>query len=173
MRTREAVWLQPGFRDAFIADERQERIRSGKIGCLTVIFLMPAGVVLDLFVYPDRWADFLKLRLLCSVLAAGLLFLHTTRFGYRYYRFLGIPIAILPAFFIAVMIAVTDGAESPYYAGLILIILAVNAFAHWTTGESVVAMVMLLVIYLLACMPLGISNESGMVFNNIHNNLVG
>jgi signal transduction histidine kinase len=164
----EAVWFQPGFKEAFIADEREERIRSGKIGCALVICLMPIGVALDLFVYPERWAYLLKLRLLCSVLAAGLWFLHTTSWGLRYYRLLGVPIAILPAFFIAWMIAVTEGPYSPYYAGLILIILAVNAFAHWTTAESFLAMAMLFLLYLLACLPWNITDTSGIFFNNIY-----
>jgi signal transduction histidine kinase len=168
MRFSETAWLEPGFKEAFIADEREERIRSGKIGCALVICLMPVGVALDLFVYPEHWVYFLKLRLLCSILAGGLWFLHTTSWGLRYYRLLGVPIAILPAFFIAWMIAVTEGPYSPYYAGLILIILAVNAFAHWTTTESFFAMAVLFLLYLLACLPWNISDTSGMFFNNVY-----
>ncbi len=168
MKANEAVWLQTGFKDAFIADERQERVRSGKVACALVVFLMPAGVALDLFVYPERWAYFLQLRLLCSVLAGGLWFLHTTASALRYYRFLGTPIAILPAFFIAWMIAVTEGPDSPYYAGLILILLAVNAVVHWTTGESFLAIAMLLLLYLLACLSWDIGKASGIFFNNIY-----
>lgn len=168
MKPREAIWLEAGFKQAFVANERQERIRSGKIACALVIFLMPAGVTLDIFVYPERWAHFLQLRLLCSLLAGGLWFLHSTSFGFRHYRFLGIPIAILPAFFIARMIAVTEGPESPYYAGLILILLAVNAVVHWITSESFVAVALLLFLYLLACLPWNIANASGIFFNNVY-----
>jgi two-component system sensor histidine kinase PhcS len=122
---------------------------------------MPAGIVLDLYVYPERWADFLPLRLLCSVLAVGLWILHMTPLGVRYYRWLGIPIALLPAFFISWMIYLTEGPESPYYAGLILILLAVNAIVHWSTGESLLAIGMLFVSYLIACIPWNIVRDSG------------
>ncbi len=71
---------------------------------------MPVGITLDLFVYPDYWFYFLHLRLLCAALAGALWLVHNRSLGQRYYRFLGIPIAILPAFFIAWMIAATDGA---------------------------------------------------------------
>src|ERR1043166_2841916 len=152
MRASEPVWLEPAFKQDFFASEREERIASGKVACALVIFLMPVGVTLDLFVYPDRWTYFLPLRLLCSVLAAGLWFLHTTALGVRYYRLLGTPIAILPALFIAWMIWVTEGPDSPYYAGLILILLAVNAVVHWTTWASLLAMAVLLLLYLLACL---------------------
>ncbi len=168
MRADEGTWFQTGFKEAFIADERRERVRSGKVACALVVFLMPAGVALDLFVYPERWFYFMQLRLLCSLLAVGLWFLHTTPFALRHYKLLGIPIPILPAFFIAWMIAATEGPDSPYYAGLILILLAVNAVVHWSTGESFLAIAMLLVLYLLACLPWDIGKAPGIFFNNVY-----
>ncbi|HSF57605.1 MAG TPA: ATP-binding protein [Candidatus Binatia bacterium] len=168
MRSNEEAWLQPEFKEAFVANERRERIRSGKVACALVVFLMPAGIALDLYVYPERWGDFLPLRLLCSVLAVGLWILHMTPLGVRYYRWLGIPIALLPAFFISWMIYLTEGPESPYYAGLILILLAVNAIVHWSTGESLLAIGLLFVSYLIACIPWNIIRDSGIFFNNVY-----
>jgi signal transduction histidine kinase len=168
MRTKEDVWLQKEFQEAFVANERRERIRSGKVASALVVFLMPAGIILDRYVYPERWADFLLLRLLCSGLAVGLWALHNTPFGVRYYRLLGIPIALLPAFFISWMIGITEGPESPYYAGLILILLAVNAIVHWSTGESLLAIGMLFLAYLIACIPWNVARDSGIFFNNIY-----
>ena len=168
MSADQAVWEQAGFEEAYSARERQERLRSGKVACALVVFLMPAGITLDLIVYPDRWFYFLQLRLLCSALAGGLWFVHTRPLGRRYYRFLGIPIAILPAFFIAWMIAVTEGPLSPYYAGLILILLAVNAVVHWSTTESLIAIAVLLLLYLAACLPWDLDGAPGIFFNNIY-----
>lgn len=168
MRTKEDVWSQKEFQEAFVANERRERIRSGKVACALVVFLMPAGIILDRYVYPERWADFLLLRLYCSGLAAGLWVLHTTSFGSRHYRLLGIPIALLPAFFISWMIGMTEGLESPYYAGLILILLAVNAIVHWSTGESLLAIGILFLSYVIACIPWNIAKDSGTFFNNIY-----
>ncbi|HZA54887.1 MAG TPA: ATP-binding protein, partial [Candidatus Udaeobacter sp.] len=166
--TNAPVWLQAEFREAFIDNERQERIKSGKVASALVIVLMPAGVILDLFVYPARVADFLLLRLLCSALGAGLWALHQTPLGVRYYRLLGIPIAILPAFFISWMIFATEGPASPYYAGLILILLAVNAIVHWSTSESLIAIGLVFLSYLIACFPWDIAKESGIFFNNFY-----
>src|SRR5208283_2372360 len=87
------------FADAFVANERQERLRTGKIASVLVVVLMPLGSVMDwLFYHPQRWY-FLELRLLCSVLAAGLWYWHTTGLGQKHYRRLGIPFALLPGFF--------------------------------------------------------------------------
>ena len=163
-----AIWGQAGFAEAYSTRERQERLSSGKVACALVVFLMPAGISLDLFVYPDRWLYFLILRLLCAALAGALWFVHTRPVGQRYYRFLGIPIAILPAFFIAWMIAVSEGPFSPYYAGLILILLAVNAVVHWSTTESFIAIAILLLLYFAACLPWDLHGAPGIFFNNIY-----
>ncbi|MGH7927712.1 MAG: sensor histidine kinase, partial [Candidatus Binatia bacterium] len=168
MSAERGIWSQAGFAEAYLARERQERLRSGKVACALVVFLMPAGITLDLFVYPAQWFYFLQLRLLCSALAGALWCVHTRPLGRRYYRFLGIPIAILPAFFIAWMIAVTEGAQSPYYAGLILILLAVNAVVHWSTTESFIAIAALLLLYLAACWPWNLDSNMGSFFNNIY-----
>lgn len=156
------------FEQAFISRERQDRIRSGKVACALVMFLMPAGVILDLWVYPEQVREFFQLRLICSVLAAAWWTLHQTSFGLRHYRLLGVPIAILPGFFIAWMISVTEGPASPYYAGLILVLLAVNAIVHWSTAESLLALAVLYLFYLVACARWPIAEEQGIFFNNIY-----
>ena len=154
------------FAAAFVANERQERLHTGKIACMLVIVLMPAGIALDYFVYPKNLGGFLVLRLMCSLLAAGLWFLHTTQFGYRHYRLLGIPIAWLPTFFMAWMIYSTEGPNSPYYAGLNLVVLAVSAVVRWNTKESLIAVGGVLLMYLAACLLKGSREQIPIIFNN-------
>ena len=168
MSAGQSIWRQAGFAEAYWARERQERLRSGRVACALVVLLMPAGITLDLWVYPAQWFYFLQLRMFCSALAGALWLVHARPLGRRYYRFLGIPIAILPAFFIAWMIAVTEGSLSPYYAGLILILLAVNAVVHWSTTESIIAIAVLLVLYFAACLPWDLDDSHGIFFNNVY-----
>jgi len=141
----------PEFRAAFVAEDRRERLRIGKLGCALVIFLMPLGFLLDAEVYEPRLIPFLGLRLLCSLLTCGLLFLHYTAWGERHVFWLGPPIALLPAACIAVMIGVTEGFQSPYYAGLNLVLIAVNVVARWTVGESLGITGAVVLMYLAAC----------------------
>jgi len=162
------TFSNPDFAAAFEANERDERLHTGKVACALVILLMPAGIALDYFVYPQRLGDFLVLRLLCSLLAAGLWFLHTTRFGYKHYRLLGIPIAWLPTFFMAWMIYSTEGPVSPYYAGLNLVVLAVSAVVRWNTKESLIAVSGVLLIYLVACLLKGTREQIPIIFNNYY-----
>jgi signal transduction histidine kinase len=135
------------FRDAFLAHEQQVRISTGKLACALAFFLMPFGVTLDFFVYPEHVREFFELRLLCSALIVGVYLLHNTSLARKHYPVVGLPIVILPAFFIAVMVYQTD-AVSPYYAGLNLIMLAVSAVGHWSILESLLAVASVLFLYL-------------------------
>jgi signal transduction histidine kinase len=156
----------PEFRQAFLANERDERINTGRVAAALVVVLMPIGVLLDFFVYPDRVGYFFGLRLLCAALAIGIWHLHATRFGQKYYRLLGLPIALLPALFISWMIVVTEGPASPYYAGLNLILLSVSVVVHWSLGESLVAAGSVLLMYVGACLLRRQEATFGIIFNN-------
>ena len=142
----------PGFRAAFLDNERQERVNTGKVASALVVILMPVGIVLDLWVYPKYWRFFVVLRLVCSVLAGVLWFLYTTPFGEKHHRVLGLPIALLPAFFIAWMIYYSGDSNSVYYAGLTLILLAVNVVFRGKVLESLLAVGGVLLMYGAVCL---------------------
>ncbi len=151
MRPKSAILDSPEIKAAFLADERLERLRTGKVACVLVIILMPLGSAMDVFSYPDHFGYFLGLRLGSSVLAAGLWYLHATRFGQAHYRWLGLPIALVPALFMCWMIGVTEGPTSHYYAALNLILLAVSVVTRWTFWESIASVVAILLMYLAVC----------------------
>jgi len=166
-----ALLADPEFRAAFVAEDRRERLRIGKLGCALVIVLMPLGVLLDYFVYEDHTAPFLGLRLLCSLLTTALLILHYTPWGERHVFWLGLPIALLPAGFITVMIALSDGYQSPYYAGLNLVLIAVNVVARWNFAESLAVTGSIILLYVAACLPGILGPEqvhSADLFNNFY-----
>jgi len=169
----------PALTQSFIA-AANERLRSGKVACALVILLMPAGITLDWFVYPERVWLFLVFRLICSALGVALLMLHFRNwerqnyrlFGVPVQRVLGLPIALLPAFFIACMIFVEQGFDSPYYAGLNLIVLAVSVVVRWEVWESVLAVLGVAVMYTLACLLYwwgnAVTPNDSRVFNNYY-----
>ncbi len=159
---------EPEFRAAFLANERQERINTGKVASALVLFLMPAGISLDFFVVhkPAHRAYFLVLRLVVSVLAGFLWYLHTTPFGRRHYKSLGWPIPLIPAFFMCWMIAVDADARVSYYAGLNLVLLAVSVVVRWSLIESLLVVVGVLAMYLAACL-IAAGAKVG-VFNDVY-----
>ena len=171
-----AIQELPDFREAFRENERQVRISTGRLACWLVILLMPLGTFADWFVYPDYLGDFLKLRLLCSALIVVVWLLHSAPIAQKYYPAVGMPIVLLPSFFIVLMIYSTQslsqpelaGAASPYYAALNLILLAVSAVGHWSVGETLFAVGSVICIYLGFTIPLLIQGKSGIFFTNVY-----
>ena len=133
---------------AYKAYEEKQRITNTMIGCFLVVTLMPAGSLLDYFVYRELLGPFFVLRVLCSICAGAIWIFLLTKAGSKGGRFLGIIVPLLPVIFIAGMIALKDGFSSPYYAGLNLVLLAVGTVLHWTLLESVIAVLLVLGIYI-------------------------
>ncbi len=158
----------PELRDAFAIYERAVRITNYKVGCVLAFIFMPAGASLDYFVYHDYLGSFLKLRLLCSALLGGIWFLFQSKIGTRFYRFFGFLVAFLPLAFISWMIYTTNGANSPYYAGLNLVMLGAAILLRWTLMDSILVFVFSLVTYLAACLLSKAPSEPGIFFNNFY-----
>jgi len=136
---------------------------------------MPAGVVLDYFVYPEHLLKFLFLRLLCSVsITAFLVTVLATPLLRDNHRIMGLLLAMLPPFFMSWMILDTEGAASPYYAGLNLVILITGFVLSWTFKESFLAVLAVIGMYVLACFVHGSLSTSmsdldtGVFFNNLY-----
>jgi len=159
----------PEFKETYDAHERRARIQAGKVGSALVVFLMPAGFSLDLFVYPDRAKEFFALRLACSLVAAIMWLLHYKDIGQKHLRLLGMAIVLAPAFFIDWMIWATEGTVSPYYAGLNLILLALNVVLHWSLLESLLTVGCIILMYLVACFArFEAVQHLGLFFNNLY-----
>jgi signal transduction histidine kinase len=170
----QAFMTQPEFRAAFLANEQQERIYTGKIGSALVVCLMPTGIVMDLAVYGKDWVPLMWLRLACSAAAGVLWYLHTTAFGQKHYRYLGLPIALVPIFFITCM-TYTEWermpaflGSSPYYAGLNLVLLAVSVVVHWSVRESLLAVGSVLAMYSTVCLAKQSPGQGPMIINNFY-----
>ena len=164
---KQAIWNDPEFKQAFLDNEREVRINTGKLACALVVVLMPFGVLLDYAVYPDHVGYFFRLRLLCSVLVGIIWLLHRTAWGRNHYEALGLPIVMLPAIFIAFMIFVTDGTSSPYYAGLNLVLLAVSAVGHWSFRDTMISVTSVILMYFGA----SYANATNFDFSDFFNNL--
>src|ERR1043166_4100214 len=130
---------------------------------------MPAGVVLDYFVHKQYLPQFLGLRLTCSALAILVwLGLRRPNLSKPQARLLCMGWYVLPAFFISWMIMSTEGAASPYYAGLNLVILAVCIVIQATLKESLVAVSLIVLMYLAACFLNSSFRDGRMFVNNTY-----
>ena len=145
------------------------RVRNSKVACALVIALMPAGIALDWKVYPDYVPQFLIVRLISSLLAGLVLwrlFAKTLTKGET--NLLCAGWWVIPSVAISWMIGATEGAVSPYYAGLCLVILAVSTVIQATMQQSLRAVLFILSLYVGACLLNKNPIEWRMFLNNIY-----
>jgi len=65
------------------------------------------------------------------------------------------------------MIHATEGAASPYYAGLTLVLMVLAVVLDWTFLQSVVSVLLVLMLYLLASLPSASGVNFGIFLNNL------
>jgi two-component system sensor histidine kinase PhcS len=161
------------LQSSFESYDRKVTINNIQLGCLIGGVLMPAGVVLDWFVYNKDVFYFLNLRLACSFLIGVFWLIVRSPSGRKHYKTLGVVLALIPAAFISMMIASENGATSPYYAGLNLVLLVVGFILHWNLRQSLLATASVLGMYLFACFwsnPrfLQINDNRALFANNVY-----
>src|SRR5215831_7671641 len=106
------------IRQAYEQYDREVAINNFKVACWMGMVFVPSFAFLDFAVYPKEAPVFLGIRLACSALIGLFLSVLLTPFGRRHYRFLGVTLLLLPGSCVSYMIYQTEGAHSPYYAGL-------------------------------------------------------
>lgn len=151
----------------FIEYNKSTRISNSRIGTLLIVLLMPFGSLLDYFVYPEQLEFFFYLRILCSAIALLFWWVLKGPLGLRFYRPFGLFLFALPSVFISLMIYHTEGIESPYYAGLNLLLIGLAWVAQMYLLESVVSVILTLAIYGLACFFHG-GNSLPLLINNFY-----
>jgi signal transduction histidine kinase len=143
--------VPPEFRTAYLEHERELTIRKTKWGCLLGAIFVPLFSGLDFIIYQPLAHKFLLARLACSLMMMALYPAIGSPFGRKHFRLLGVVILFFPASTIAWMVYATEGAASPYYAGLILVMMFLAVLLDWTFWQSVASVVLVWVLYLMAC----------------------
>jgi len=156
------------IKQAFEQYDREVAINNIKIGCILGMVLVPSFAIIDYSVYPKLAGEFLMVRLACSALIGIFLAILLTAFGRHYYRFFGVALVLLPASCVSYMIYRTEGAYSPYYAGLNLTMLVLGFVLRWTFRESLIAVFLVMAEYLIACQLRAPFELRGIVVNNIY-----
>ena len=164
--------------DAYREFERALRVRQAKVGFALALVLMPAGISLDYFVYPDLLWPILKVRLLCDLALLPCMIFAFTRLGRRCAVLLDKPCVLLPTISISWMIYASEGALSPYYAGLNLMIIGGCLLIPYKLREAALMSAAVLACYAAACLlnsaapPHGkVSSAMGPVASAMYNNM--
>jgi signal transduction histidine kinase/DNA-binding response OmpR family regulator len=102
--------------------------RASRIVALVCIPLVPLFGLLDMAMFPDRAGMFAVLRLSCTAIGFAVLWFGGRHFPRAALLFASVMVAIA----LDVMIVLTGGAASPYYAGLNLVLLTAALLAPWS-----------------------------------------
>ena len=153
--------------------DRDFRVQVAKVGFFLVLVCVPLGISLDWFVYPELRGPIFVARVLCDLAAAPLFALMFTRWGRRWVNVLGLAWPLLPVLTIAWMIYASEGAASPYYAGLNLTLLAACLLMPYTLSEALGLCLSTIAMYVAACLAHRAlrhpqTPEAGILFNNLY-----
>jgi signal transduction histidine kinase len=118
------------------------------------VLIVPGGFVLDYFIYPQRFGAFLALRFGCALLllgVIGVLYRLQSSGKLPLIKAIGIFSAVLVNATMCYMIYLTDGARSPYFVGLTLVLTCWSILSPWTAVETIIMCLVSLTIFILAC----------------------
>jgi two-component system sensor histidine kinase PhcS len=128
------------------------RVRQAKISLSIAMLLVPACIGLDYFVYPQLAWPIFKARLWCDLLMLPCFLVLFTSRGQKWVRWFDSAPAILSALAICWMIYLAEGASSPYYAGLNLVIEGIILVLPYTLVEAIAVCGVVAVMYAVACL---------------------
>ena len=137
-----------------LAENRQKVINSVRALSYMAAVVIPLFAILDFFMYPEHFVEFLMLRFVCVGCVLGALFMCAkTRFGKRFYRMFTVIIPLIPAFFIALMIFLSGDVHTTYYVGMVLCLVVIGFVSHWTCTEALIASALVILFYFVAIFP--------------------
>ncbi len=139
--------------DRFEREQQVLNLRNARMGAWFVMVLVPLCSFLDWMAYPERYWQFLVLRLACGVSCVPLLLALNGSLGRKYCRAYPVILPLLPALMICFMIYLSGDPGSGYYAGLTLCIVATSFVFHWTFREIGITLGLVVVAYFAATLP--------------------
>jgi two-component system sensor histidine kinase PhcS len=163
--------------DAYRTFDMNLQVRQAKVGCILAMVLMPAGFTLDYFVYPHLLGRIFGARLLSDVFLIPLFALYFVPAVQRQIRIVGSLWLVIPTWVMCWMIYASEGALSPYYAGLCLVMLAACLLMPYRAWEAALLCTVVLASYSIACVlhqvwppatTVSFSASEGTLFNNLY-----
>lgn len=142
-------------------------VKHVRFSVVCVILTSPLFWFLDYLMNSSRMFDFIIVRLLMMISMAVILYLTKTKFGKKNSMWLGVASLLFCSFFITILIHMTGGASSPYYAGLLILFFALCIWIPVTLKQGIVTAFAIYFMYVVPFLVLGnISNIAIFVNNN-------
>ncbi len=139
---------------SYIEYLRDLNLQRARVACLLGSSLLIGSSVLDAYMQPEYFGKFLLIRVIGAILV-----LITYGFSFSSYgKKNGLLLGMLVVFIISTTLSIIIhnlGYESPYYAGLNLIILAIGVLFTWEFYQALIASIGVYLMYLLPILVLG------------------
>lgn len=141
----------PKLQASYQAEHEAILLKRTRIALIIALVFVPAGILLDYFIYPTHLYSFLSLR---SALEAGtfaLLVVLRYPIGRRYTIGIGFVHGYAAIITFLAMIFIADGPQSPYYGGLIIYFVGIALIMPWTAQQTTLFWLPSLLVYVLIC----------------------
>ena len=146
---RETLWK------LFMASEEKSRSQNCRQAAIFGAIFMLVGVSLDFVVYPDMVPVIFVNRMITAVLMVMCGLLVKVFVSKALISIVVHTVALLPLASISYMVYQTEGAASPYYGGLNLVLVGATLLLRWSTFESAINVVLCLLTYAVALVAHG------------------
>ncbi|MFP4351514.1 MAG: ATP-binding protein [Puniceicoccaceae bacterium] len=159
----------PAILEAYRGADLRRRISRLRVALVFPVVFFPPGALIDLLVYPELARELLWIRILVALVSGLLLFFVRPAAPRPRIVALGVGAALLDIATFCLMVYLTEGAASPYYAGINLIILGLSVLMPWSVWETAFVCSAALALYVAACLLAGDALGSGLrpvFFNN-------
>ena len=143
--------LKPQLLSDFQDDELDLRLKQAKVAGVLGVVLFPAGILLDLQLYPQIIEQLIAIRFsAAAIIGVITLLLMTVRLK-PHAGLLTTTGLLVAVGSISLMVTITGGALSNYYLGLFLILFAIGVLAPLKTEEAATFCLVTLLIYVASC----------------------
>jgi two-component system sensor histidine kinase PhcS len=140
------------LKGAFLEFDRGLRVRQATLAYALGLLLIPTGLMLDYFVYPSLLWPNLKIRLICDAMLLPCFAMLFSKWGQKHARITDKGCTIIPMFAVCWMIYTSEGALSPYYAGLNFTLVGACLVLPYTFKEGAWFTVFVMMTYAAACL---------------------
>jgi two-component system sensor histidine kinase PhcS len=153
------------IKELYLESDKELRIKRSILGCILCIIFVPAGSIVDYFLYHDFLWSFLSIRIICALITAVILLLHFTKLGRKNFRYLTASWLLLVSITMCYIIFIGDKSLSTYYTALSIFVFSVAVIVPLSTIEMLLFCAVTIISYLAAAIQFPLQN---LLFNNLY-----
>ncbi len=158
---------QPTFRARYLAEQRVAAERAAKVTAACALTLVPFFTYLDSILFPEYEPLFLYWRLATLALAGGVLLLLLAGIGRRHALVLGVLVPTTIGLDVDAMTTLAGREASPYYAGVIVVLLAASLLLPWPPSWAFVTSALLVGGYVGGILAMGPVHDVPLFVTNV------